>query len=324
MTANPLAIPSATRVTAYAAACTAACTLSRRALTRRAWLSRAGIGTAALFLNPLLAATSLVAEEPHVSIRSRGNLSDEDEIALGRRFAIELEKETSFLSNPLIDQHLNSMARELANHSQRPNLPYRVKVIDSAEVNASSLPGGTIYVNRGMLDLLASEDELAAILAHEIGHIVGHHAINQLMLTFQARALLKPILDNLNKQNGAVEKIILQLGGAVALLARLHFSRQDETQADLLGFYEVLRAGWDPRGFVKMFAAVEALEKNNGGASIPFLSGHPPTPERVAAIQRELSLVTIPEDARTDSLDFRACKTALKLLPPPPRSYRPQ
>jgi predicted Zn-dependent protease len=76
-----------------------------------------------LFLNPLLATTSLIAEEPHVSIRSRGSLSDEDEIALGRRFAVELEKETPLLSNPLIDQHLNSMARELANQSQRPSLP---------------------------------------------------------------------------------------------------------------------------------------------------------------------------------------------------------
>lgn len=307
MTAIPLAIRSTTRV-----------------LTRRAWLTRAGMGTAALFLNPLLATTSLIAEEPHVSIRSRGNLSDEDEIALGRRFSIELEKETPLLSNPLIDQHLNSMARELANHSQRPSLPYHVKVIDSVEVNASSLPGGTIYVNRGMLELLTSEDELAAILSHEIGHVVGRHEINQLMLTFHAKALLKPVLDNLNKQNGIVEKIILQLGGAVALLARLHFSRQDEAQADLLGFYEVLHAGWDPRGFVKMFAAVETLEKNSRGARIPFLSAHPPTPERLAAIQHELTQVTIPEDARTDSLDFRACKTALKLLPPPPRSYQPQ
>lgn len=306
MTAIPLAIRTTTRV-----------------LTRRAWLSRAGIGTAALFLNPMLATTSLIAEEPRISIRSRGSLSDEDEIALGRRFAIELEKETPLLSNPLIDQHLKSMARELADHSQRPSLPFHVKVIDSSGVNACSLPGGTIYVNRGMLELLTSEDELAAILGHEIGHVVARHAINQLTLTLQAQALLKPVLDNLNKQNGIVEKIILQLGGAVTLLARLHFSRQDEAQADLLGFYEVLRAGWDPRGFVKMFAA-ETLEKNKDGAPIPFLSGHPPTPERLATIQHELTQVTIPEDARTDSLDFRACKAALKLLPPPPRTYQPQ
>lgn len=293
-------------------------------LTRRTWLSRAGIGAAALTLRPLLGASNLIAQEPRVSARLPGSLSDAEEVALGRRFAAEYERETPLLSNPLIDQHLNAMARELANHSQRPRLPYRVKVVNSSEVNASSIPGGTLYVYRGMLDLLATEDELAAVLAHEIGHVAGRHAIKQLMLTFQAQALLKPILDNLNKQNGIVEKIILQLGGAAALLARLNFNRQDETQADLLGFYEVLRAGWDPRGYVKMLAALETLERSQGGTSLPFMSSHPPTSERFAAIQQELARVKIPEDARTDSLDFRACKAALKLLPPPPRSYQPQ
>jgi beta-barrel assembly-enhancing protease len=286
-----------------------------RSCTRRAWLKQAGMGTAVLCLGARLA---LLAEEPRVA--GRGNVSDEDEIALGRRFAAEFEQEAPVLSNPLIDQHLNAIVAELAAQSQRPGLTYRVKVINSAMVNASSLPGGTIYVYRGMLDLMTSEDELAATLAHEIGHIAGRHAINQLMLTFQARALLKPVLDNLSRQNGVVEKIILQLGGAVAVLARLHFSRQDEAQADLLGLYDVLRAGWDPRGLIKMFAAVDALEKANGGTAIPLLSGHPPTPERLAAIQHELTLVTIPEDARTDSLDFRACKAALQLLPPAPRA----
>ena len=293
-------------------------------LTRRAWLSRVGIGAAALTLHPLLGASNLIAQEPQVSARSRQTLGDAEEVALGRRFAAEFEREIPLLSNPLIDQHLNAMARELANHSQRPRLPYRVKVVNSAEVNASSIPGGTLYVNRGMLDLLTTEDELAAVLAHEIGHIIGRHTINQLMLAFQAQALLKPILDNLNKQNGMVEKILIQLGGAAALLARLNFNRQDETQADLLGFYELLRAGWDPHGFVKMLAALETLERSQGGISIPFMSSHPPTAERFAAIQQELARAKVPEDARTDSLDFRACKAALTLLPPPPKTYRPQ
>jgi predicted Zn-dependent protease len=290
--------------------------------SRRAWLSRAGIGAAALVLCPRFVASKLIAEEPHVANRSRSNVSDSDEIALGRRFAAEFEREALILSNPLIDQHLNSMVQALARHSQRPTMPYRIKVINSSAVNASSLPGGTIYINRGLLDLLTSEDELAAVLGHEIGHVVGRHAINQLMLTFQARALLKPVLDNLAKQNGVIEKIILQLGGAVAMLAKLRFSRQDEAQADLLGFYELLHAGWDPHGFLKMFAAIESLERASLGIPVPFLSGHPPTPERRAAIQHELTQVNVAEDARTDSLDFRACKAALHLLPPPPKPQR--
>lgn len=284
----------------------------RRRLTRRALLCKAGCAAAAALFPGCAAAC--FADEPRVANLMRGRISDEQEIAIGRRFAEEFEAESPVLANPLIDQHLNAMVRELAAKSQRPRMPYHVKVINMPAINAASLPGGSIYVYRGMLGILSTENELAAVLAHEIGHIAGRHTINQLMLTFQAQALLKPLLENLNRQNGAVEKILEQLGGAVALIARLSYSRQDEAQADLLGFYDMLRAGWDPRGFLAMFDAMEEQETTSQSASQPALLAHPPTEDRVAAIERELKLVTIPEDARTDSLDFRACKAALQLL----------
>jgi predicted Zn-dependent protease len=143
--------------------------------------------------------------------------------------------------------------------------------------------------------------------------------VNQLLLTFTARALLKPVLDNLNKENGVVEEIILKFGGAVAMMAMLHFSRRDEAQADLLGFYEMLRASWDPHGFLDLFTHLDALEKSSKGTEIPFLSDHPPTPERAAAIRRELQLVEIPTGAATDSVKFQVFKSAMGLLPEPPK-----
>jgi predicted Zn-dependent protease len=141
--------------------------------------------------------------------------------------------------------------------------------------------------------------------------------INKLLLTFAARSVLKPVLDNLNESNGVIEKIILQMGGAVAMLAMLHFSRTDEAQADLLGFYETLRAGWDPHGFLKLFDHLDELEKSSGGTPAPFLSDHPPTPERAAAIRRELRLVSVPAGATSDSVKFEIFKTAMGLLPEP-------
>ena len=288
-------------------------------LSRREWLYRAGMGAAALSLAP-----TLIAEEPIIHPNPRNKISDEDEIALGDKFAAELEREAPIASNPVIDPYLNSMVRELAAKSQRPNMPYHIKVINTMEVNACSIPGGGLYINRGLLELVSSEDQLAATLAHEIGHVVGRHVLNQMMLSFEAQAVLKPVLDNLHKNNGVIQQIILKLGGAVGMLAMLHFSRADEAQADLLGFYEMLRAGWDPHGFVKMFAMLEKLEKESGGISIPFLSDHPPTPARLAAMQRELKVVTIPADARTDSMTFHACKSAIRLLPAPPKPRKAQ
>jgi predicted Zn-dependent protease len=227
--------------------------------SRRAWLCKAGMGTAALALAPGWLAEVLPAEEPHITVSPLNKLSDDDEIALGQRFAESLEKEETIVSNALIDRYLGKIVADLAAQSQRPHLPYSVKLVNSHVPNAFSLPGGFLYVNRGLIELISSEDELAAALAHEIGHVVGRHVINKLLLTFAARSVLKPVLDNLNESNGVIEKIILQMGGAVAMLAMLHFSRTDEAQADLLGFYETLRAGWDPHGFLKLFDHLDEL-----------------------------------------------------------------
>lgn len=284
---------------------------------RREWLRRAGMGAAVLTFAP-----SLLAKEPIVSQQSR--VSDEDEIALGNKFGEQLEKEEPIAANPVIDAYLNKMVHELAAKSQRPNMPYHAKLVNTMEVNACSIPGGALYVNRGLLELVTTEDQLAATLGHEIGHVVGRHSINQMLLSFQARALLKPVLENLHKNNGVIQQIILRLGGAVGMLAMLHFSRADEAQADMLGFYEMLRAGWDPHGFVKMFTMLEDVERASGGAPPPFLSDHPPTPQRLAAIERELREVSIPANAKTDSMSFHAAKAAMRMLPPPQKRQRPQ
>jgi len=261
----------------------------------------------------------LWADEPIVPDHSRDNMTDEQEIELGKQFGEQYEKEVSIVSNSMIDDYLGGMVRELAARSQRPNMPYYIKLVNTMDVNACSIPGGGVYLNRGLLELLGSEDELAATLAHEIGHVVGRHVVNQMARSFQARQMLKPVLENLNKDNGVVQQIILKLGGAVAMIAMLHFSREDEAQADLLGFYECLRAGWDPHGFVKEFEMIDKLEKASGGVQIPFMSDHPPTPARLAAMKREIALVTIPADAKTDSLSFHACKAAVRFMPAPPK-----
>jgi predicted Zn-dependent protease len=131
--------------------------------------------------------------------------------------------------------------------------------------------------------------------------------------------VLKPVMDNLNEKNGVIEQLILKMGGAAAMLAMLHFSRRDEEEADLLGFYNMMRAGWDPNGFLKLFARLDALEKSQAGTPIPFLSDHPPTPGRAEAIRHELTLVSVPAGAATDSVKFQVFKSAMGLLPEPPK-----
>jgi len=285
--------------------------------SRREWLSKAGMGATALALAPVW--LELLAEEPHIVISPLNLLRDEDEIALGRQFAAEFEKDEAVVNNTLINSYLGKMVATLAAQSQRPTLPYSIKLVNSRVPNAVSLPGGFLYVNRGLIEMIASEDELAAALSHEIGHVVARHVVNQLLIFFAAQHLLKPVLDNLNEKNGVIEKLIVQFGGAAAMLARLHFSRRDEAQADLLGFYNMLRAVWDPNGFLKLFAHMDTLEKSQSGTPIPFLADHPPTPEREEAIRNELKLVSVPAGAATDSMKFQVFKSAMQLLPEPPK-----
>ncbi|MGA9069959.1 MAG: M48 family metalloprotease [Terracidiphilus sp.] len=259
----------------------------------------------------------LLAEEPHPTVSPLNELVDEDEIELGRRFAEELEKEQTAFSSAQTYHYLDKVVAALAAKSQRPNLPWSIKLVNSHVPNALSLPGGFLYVNRGLIELLSSEDELAAALAREVGHVVARHTLNQLLITFAAHSTLKPVLDNLNRQNGVIEEVILKLGGAAPMLdlGRKTFSQKNEAEADLLGFYEMLRAGWDPNGLLKLFALLDGLEKLNAGTPIPFLSDRSPTQEREDAIRRELKLVTIPTGAATDSVNFQIFKSAMRLLP---------
>lgn len=191
------------------------------AWNRREWLSKAGMGAATLALAPEWLASGLLAEEPHIHISPLNLLTDEDEIALGHQFAVEFEKEEAVISNTLTDRYLGKMVATLAAQSQRPTLPYSIKLINSHVPNALSLPGGFLYVNRGLIEMIASEDELAAALSHEIGHVVARHVVNKLLMAFAAQSVLKPVLDNLNEKNGVIEKIILKFGGAAAMLASL-------------------------------------------------------------------------------------------------------
>ncbi|MGB8258993.1 MAG: M48 family metalloprotease [Terracidiphilus sp.] len=292
--------------------------------SRRELLARAGMGAAAAWMAPGLLVRTMWAEEPHPVISPLNKLTDEDEIALGKRFSEELEKELTVIENPLIDRYLGGMVKALAAQSQRPDLPYSIKLVNSHVPNAASLPGGFLYLNRGLVEMIQTEGEMVATLAHEIGHVVGRHTVNHILAELHARAMLKPVLDNLQSNPGVVNQIILKLGGAVAMLAAMHFSRKDELEADLLGFYEVLRAGWDPHAFLELFARFDALEKASGQVQIPFLSDHPPTPQRLEAIRRELTQVQVPANAANDSMKFKVFKAAMTILPEPPKKPQPQ
>lgn len=284
-------------------------------LSRRNFLCLGGPAA----LAALLPATPLIAYEPQVRNQPYNTLTEEEEIALGRKFAAEYEKKVEIIDNPVFDHYLNRLVKRLGDASQRPHWPFQVKVANLAAVNAQAIPGGIIFVNRGLLDFAQDENELAGVVGHEVGHVVARHTTNQLVLNFIARKLYERVKKNVLLNNDVIGRLIETLGGPVVLLAQLKYSRENESEADMLGFYEMLRAGWNPAGLMRFFERMERA----GGASNLFqvmLSDHPASSERAAAIRREMNTVKITAPPFSQPFEFRTLKAALRVLPPPPKS----
>lgn len=268
-------------------------------------------------------ATALLAEEPRPVQMPYNNLSDEDEVELGKALAARLDRQLPIVENRLIDMYLGRMVERLAKASKRPNMPYRCVLVNTREVNAYSIAGGRIYLNRGLVEFVRHENQLVATLAHEIGHVAGYHSANQIMLHYRAQQLWDLIRSNAPRHSEVIDQMALQLGEAAALLPMLHFSRENEYEADLLGFYEMVRAGYQPAGFLSLFELLVEMENKSGSTPIPWLSDHPPSADRAERIRREMLQVNVQDGAQEDTVAFHAFQIAMNLLPEPPKP-RPQ
>jgi predicted Zn-dependent protease len=269
----------------------------------------------------LLPSVLLHAVEPVIRDQPYNTLTEEEEIALGRKFSEDYEKKVEILHNPIIDAYLNHIIHKLGDASQRPHWPYQVKVVNSAVVNASAIPGGFLYLQRGLLEYVEDENEMVGAMAHEVGHVVARHTTNQLVLTFLARNLYDKVKQNVLRNNEVISKIIEALGGPVVLLAQLKYSRENESEADMLGFYEMLRAGWHPNGLLKFFTRLQQTERGRSSIDV-MLSDHPASADRAEAIRRELQTVKITTPLVEQSMQFRALKTALRMMSPAPKETR--
>jgi len=181
--------------------------------------------------------------------------------------------------DPLLTELTESVGKRVAEVSPRKDMPVKFKVLNLGEVNAVALPNGRIYVFRGMLETSDTEDELAAVLAHEVGHVAGRHSLKQFRLSLGI-SLLADLL-NLNKQSALVQN----LAGFAATLYELGYSRQHERDADNYALRLALLAGYDPKGSVELF---EKFVKHEGKPArwLIYLSTHPASTERLERAKR--------------------------------------
>jgi len=202
-----------------------------------------------------------------------GNLSDQDEVNLGRQIDQQLKAQgvRIYTRNPEITSYLDEIGQRLAATSDRPNIPYTFQVVQDDSINAFATMGGFVYIHTGLIEAADTEAELAGVVAHEIGHITGRHAINQM----RDAALASGIAGALEVD----QDTLVNMGVQLAL--QLPNSREAEYDADRRGFHNMGRAGYDTSGFVTFMQKLE----RQGGSPPEFLSTHPNPGNRVNNLQ---------------------------------------
>jgi len=205
-------------------------------------------------------------------------LSPKQEVELGRRAAMEVERRYPLARNPAMQRRVQGLGQRLARHSGR-RIPYHFRVLDLREVNAFALPGGYVYVNRGAVELARSDSELGGVLAHEIAHVARRHGVKQAEKA-QKLGLGLGVLDMVLGGRG-VGASLANLGARmVGDGVYLKYSRDAEREADREGVFIMRRAGMDPRGMLTFLHRMAQLQRSNPGRVSTFFSSHPSLQER--------------------------------------------
>jgi len=211
-------------------------------------------------------------------------VSTKDEIAIGRQSSKELEKEYGLYHDSVAEARITKIGKHIASLTKRADLPWSFKILNTKEVNALAVPGGFIYVTRGLMkDLGGDDQELAGVLGHEIAHVVRRHSAKMIEKETKI-ALAAGIL-----LQGQSKAVILGANIANTLVMR-GYSRKDEYEADKYGTIFASRAGYDPEGLLHFLEHLAEQEKSKPNTLERWMATHPPTKDRIARLKKQLGI----------------------------------
>ena len=210
--------------------------------------------------------------------------SIEKEIAMGKQYAMEIERQAKIVDDPTIAEYVNRVGQNLVRNSDC-KVPVTIKVIDTDEPNAMALPGGFFFVNTGLITLAENESEIAGVMGHEIAHIAARHGTKQATRGQIVNLATIPLIF----MGGWTGYGIRQAVSILIPVGFLAFSRAFESEADLLGLQYMYKAGYDPNGFVDFFERLESMEKRKPGTIGKVFRSHPPTGDRILTAQKNIS-----------------------------------
>jgi len=246
-------------------------------------------------------------------------VGDEQEKALGQEAAAQIDSAVPMIADDAANSYVTNLGTALATASDDRNRDWRFRIVNAEVLNAFALPGGFVYVNRGLIERATSSSELAGVLGHEIGHVLLRHSAERIEKQQKTNVGVSVVCGLTNICSSEAARVAIDVGGA-ALFAR--FSRRDELEADSAAVGIVSRAGYDPQGIATMFAKLLETRDQRPDMVEGWFASHPMEEDRIAAVVRVIRSSS-PADGRKlvrDDPTFHEFQARVRQLPPPPRA----
>lgn len=246
---------------------------------------------------------------------SASSVSPQQEAQLGAQYAAEINRQLPLVQNPQVHSYINQLGRSIAQRVD-PRLNYTFYVVNAPEVNAFAIPGGHIYLNRGLIERSDNLSELAGVIGHEIGHVVERHGLEQMARAQNTEMGVNLAYILMGRQPSGVEQVGVQLG-AGAFLAR--HSREAENEADEVAVQYLRQSGIDPQGLVTMFEELMSERQRSPSSVEQWFSTHPLAEDRIEHVRQVIASTGGSGNLKRDDRSFQTFRQRVRQLPAPPR-----
>jgi predicted Zn-dependent protease len=237
---------------------------------------------------------------------------------MGEENARAINDQVPLVTDPAINEYVSALGDSIARNTSRADLDWHFYIVDSHQVNAFSLPGGFVYVNRGLIESTDRLDELAGVLGHEIGHVILRHSVKQMQSSQKIGIVATLACTLTNACNSGLGQAAVNIGSS-AVFAR--HSRSDELQADSEAVENVLRVGIDPEGVPALFTVLVNQRKVQPTVVDGWFASHPLEESRIANAKKLIATLGADEKGGLlqDTPTYHAFLDRVRSLPPPPR-----
>jgi Zn-dependent protease with chaperone function len=274
---------------------------------------------AALVLAVLVVLPSFAFAAEQLRFKPGFNLfSPQQDVQVGREASAEVEKQLPLVKDAQVERYVSELGRRLTQVApNNAGYEWTFRVVNSQEINAFALPGGFIYINRGVLEAAEDEAQLAGVMAHEIGHVVmrhGTHQASQIMLAQVPLAILGGVLGRSSSLSAQLAEFGISFGVNSIFMKN---SRSAESQADQIGTYILYRDGYDPHAMAQFFGIIDKKYPQQG---LQFLSDHPNPGNRVKKVDELIPQLGPAKEGKPGSPEFQVAKKKLLAMPAPPKA----